>query len=107
MTSVDITRENGITVLAVAGHANYSNDHNDVVCAAISTITQMLMQTVAFYAEQNAARVITEDVDEPSGTVIFSYQMADERVNDALLNAVIIGYKMIEITYPENIKVNV
>lgn len=36
MTTVNINTVNGITVVSVAGHAEYSKDHKDIVCAAIS-----------------------------------------------------------------------
>lgn len=107
MTSVDVQTINGVTVVSVAGHANYSNDHNDIVCAAISTITQSLLQTIKYYEELGKCKVISEQVKEDIGAVLFSFKSMDESVTDALMNMAKIGYLMLEKAYPKNICVNV
>lgn len=106
MTSVNIELINGITVVSVAGHAEYSKDHNDIVCAAISAITQSLMQAVKYYEELGKCKVLSEQVKEDIGAVLFSFKSKDKSVTDALLNMAKLGYLMLEKSYPKNICVN-
>lgn len=107
MTSVNIDEINGVTVVSVSGHAGYSNDGNDVVCAAISALTQSLLQTLKFYEKENKCRILSEQVQENSGCCLFSFESKSKAETDAVLNMAIMGYSMLENTYPKNICVNI
>lgn len=107
MTTVNIDKTNNITVVAVAGHAEYSYDHNDIVCAAISAITQSLLQTMKYYEQQSKCKIISEQVKEDIGSVLFSFTSRDSAVTDALINMAAMGYMMLQNSYPKNICVNI
>lgn len=107
MTTVNINTVNGITVVSVAGHAEYSKDHKDIVCAAISTITQSLLQTLKYYEEQKKCRILSEQIKEDIGTALFSFSSREKAVTDALINMAAMGYMMLENAYPKNISVNI
>ena len=107
MTSVNIETVNGITIVSVAGHANYSQDHNDIVCASISTITQSLLQTLKYYEEKGKCKLVSEQIKEDIGTVLFSFMSRENTITDALLDMALMGYMMLEKAYPKNISVNI
>ena len=107
MTCVNIENINGVTVISVSGHANYSNDGNDIVCAAISTITQSLLQTLKYYEEQDKCKVLSERIQEGLGCVLFSFKSLAECETEALLTMAVMGYSMLQNAYPKNISLNI
>jgi len=106
MTFVDISRVNNTVVVSVAGHAGYSDDGNDIVCAALSAITQSLLQTLKFFESKGKCIVIKSDIREDIGTALFSFMSKSKSETDAILTMAITGYKMLENTYPKNILIN-
>ncbi len=107
MTCVNVDKINGITVISVSGHANYSNDGNDIVCAAISTITQSLLQTLKYYEEQGKCKVLSEQIQESLGCCMFSFMSLSEIETDAILTMAMMGYSMLQNSYPKNISINI
>lgn len=105
MTRVDADDINGVTVISVAGHAGYSNDGDDIVCAALSAITQSLLQTLKCYESIKKCKILSEQIKENVGCCLFSFISYSENETDALVNMAIIGYKMLQNTYPENVLV--
>lgn len=106
MTSVDIETINGVTVVSIAGHAGYSNNGNDIVCAAISTVTQSLLQTLKYYEKQDKCKILSEQIKEGAGCCLFSFKSYSKAETDALINMALMGYTMLENAYPKNICVN-
>lgn len=106
MTSVDIGRVNNAVIISVAGHAGYSDNGNDVVCAAISAITQSLLQALKIFENENKCIVTKAEIREDVGAAFFSFISMSETETDAILTMAIAGYKMLENTYPKNILIN-
>lgn len=107
MTSVNIDEINGVTVVSISGHADYSNDGKDIVCAAISAITQSLLQTLKYYETQNKCKILNEKTQEETGCCLFSFKSKSKSETDAIMNMAIMGYSMLENTYPKNICVDI
>lgn len=107
MTQVNIDVVNGVTVVSVSGHAGYSNDGKDIVCSAISTITQSLLQTLKYYQQQGKCRILSENIAEDAGAVLFSFKSSATSETDALMSMAQMGYLMLEKSYPKNISVNI
>lgn len=106
MTAVNISDINGIKVISVSGHAGYSNNGDDIVCAAISTITQSLLQTLKYYEKIEKCKILSEQIKEDIGSCLFSFTSYSKPETDALLNMAVTGYVMLENTYPKNICVD-
>lgn len=107
MTNVDIDVINGVTVVSVSGHAEYSNNGNDIVCAAISTITQSLLNTLKYYEQQDKCKLIDEQIFEEAGVALFSFKTMDKKITNSIMKMAEVGYLMIKNSYPKNISVNI
>lgn len=106
MTSINITKVNDTVVVSLAGHAEYSKNGNDIVCAALSAITQSFLQTLKYYESKGKCIVKSEQIKEDIGTALFSFTSMSEKETDALLSMALIGYTMLKNTYPKNIFLN-
>ncbi len=107
MTNVNIDNINGITVVSVSGHAGYSSQGDDIVCAALSTITQSLLETLKAYEKQGKCRLLSEELNEQLGCCLFSFKSSSKIETDALMNMAMTGFSMLENAYPKNIFLSV
>lgn len=107
MTNVNIDVINGVTVVSVSGHAGYSNDGNDIVCAAISAITQSLLCALKYYEQEGKCKLTSEQIAKEAGAALFSFKSLDENITNSIMKMAEIGYLMIENSYPKNISVNI
>ena len=101
MTNVNIERKKDIIVVSVLGHADYDNSGKDIVCAALSAITQSLLQTLRYYEANGKCKLLA--VKENDGAMFFSFAIKDKKCIEPLLNMAVIGYKTLELSYPENV----
>lgn len=101
MTNVNIEREKDIIIVSVLGHADYGTSGKDIVCAALSAITQSLLQTLRYYEANEKCKLLV--VKENDGAVFFSFGIKDENCIEPLLNMAAIGYQTLALSYPENV----
>lgn len=101
MTNVNIEKEKEIIVVSVLGHADYDISGKDIVCAALSAITQSLLQALRYYEANGKCKLLT--VKESAGAMFFSFRIKDKKCIEPLLNMAVIGYKTLELSYPENV----
>ena len=81
--------------VTVSGHAGYAQAGHDPVCAAISTVTNLLYQTVVYMP---GGQVLSAETGVPGQVdLVFSVPSMGERT----VQAVIRGYDMIAKEYPE------
>ena len=73
MTNVNIEKEKDIIVVAVLGHADYDTSGKDIVCAALSAITQSLLQALRYYEANGKCKLLT--VKESAGAMFFSFRI--------------------------------
>lgn len=93
---IDITvQQDRITV---SGHAEYAEPGKDIVCAAISTLTQVLIASVE---ELTAAKIKTA---QTSGYMEIVIEESTERAQ-VLLDSFLLGCRMIADQYPDNVRV--
>lgn len=104
MTNVSIEREKDIIVVSVLGHADYDTSGKDIVCAALSAITQSLLQTLRYYEANGKCKLLV--AKENDGAVFFSFGIMDENCIEPLLNMAVIGYQTLALSYPENVNTN-
>lgn len=99
MTEVKIEQNEIMVDIKVKGHAEY-NPGNDVVCAAISnnvcTFYSLLLETDLDILKQKIL----------SGYVHIKYIRKDNIMNE-YLKFIVRSFKMLEESYPENIKTNI
>jgi len=107
MTLINIDHINGVVIFSAAGHAQYSFDHNDIVCAAISALTQTLLQTVKYYDKLGELKLLEEKIDEDIGLLTFSFTSRNQDIADAVMNMARIGLTMLKKSYPKYIKIKI
>lgn len=105
MTLVNIDELNGTTVLSISGHAGYDSSGNDIVCSAVSCISQSFCETVKLYSEEDQAKILSHTYNEELGTLLFSYQSNSKEIKGAL-SMLKVGLKMLENTYSNYLKIN-
>lgn len=87
--------EHGITIL---GHAGYAEPGQDIVCAAISALTQVFVASV----EELTTDKIQSDI--AAGNTVIQYGNLSER-GQLLIDSFFLGVKMIAKQYPANVRV--
>jgi uncharacterized protein YsxB (DUF464 family) len=85
--------------LKVNGHANYSNNGNDIVCAAASTIVYTLLGYL-----NNVDEVNDLDYIDRSGDFSLVCSGQGERIK-AAIDMALIGFLQLEHTYPQCVRV--
>ena len=93
---IDITVQQGR--ITVSGHAEYAEHGKDIVCAAISTLTQVLIASVE---ELTAAKIKTAVTSGYTDIVI---EESTERAQ-VLIDSFFIGCQMVAEQYPEYVRV--
>ena len=84
--------------VTVKGHANYAEPGQDIVCAAISTLTQVFIASVE---ELTAAQIKTA---QTGGYMEIVIEESTERAQ-VLLDSFLLGCRMIADQYPDNVRV--
>lgn len=93
---IEINHENGR--ITISGHAGYAENGKDIVCAAVSALTETFIASV----EELTADEL-KAVTEP-GNAIIEYKELSKRAT-VLLSSFFIGLNMIAATYPDHIKI--
>lgn len=83
--------------ITVSGHAGYAEPGKDIVCAAISTLTQVLIASVE---DLTAAKIKTA---QTSGYMELVIEESTERAQ-VLVDSFFIGCQMVAENYPEYVR---
>lgn len=84
--------------ITVSGHAEYAEHGKDIVCAAVSTLTQVFIASV----EELTAADIKHAVN--SGYTVIDIKESTERAQ-VLIDSFFIGCQMVAEQYPEYVRV--
>ena len=84
--------------ISVKGHANYAPHGQDIVCSAVSTLVQTLIQSV----EELTTDKITYDMSPGTASIKF-YSLSDQA--KTLLDSFFIGIESISNAYPAYVRV--
>lgn len=84
--------------ITIQGHAGYAEPGKDIVCAAISTLTQVFIASVE---ELTAARI---KYAVSGGEADIDLQESTERAQ-VLLDSFLLGCQMVADEYPEYVRV--
>lgn len=88
-------RENKISV---SGHANYAEPGKDIVCAAVTALTQTLIQSIEDLTEDKI------EYDISPGRADIKYRNLSER-SKTLVDSFFIGVCMIANEFPEYVRI--
>ncbi len=81
----------------ISGHAGYASPGKDIVCAAVSILTQNLIQSIQDLTEDDMKYELC------GGDTEIRYQNASER-SRVLIDSFCIGIAMIADTYPKYVQ---
>ena len=84
--------------VTIEGHANYAEPGKDIVCAAVSALTQTFIESVEELTADKIKYTITE------GKAVIAFRNLSEKAQ-TLLNSFFIGLKMIANEYPANVQI--
>lgn len=84
--------------ITIEGHANYAPHGQDIVCAAISALTQTFIASVEELTNDNLK------CDIASGNVVIEYEELSEQ-SQLLMSSFFVGVRAVEAGHPENIKI--
>jgi uncharacterized protein YsxB (DUF464 family) len=108
MTDVTVTRRNGhIVALACDGHTDYGQEGEDIVCAALSSITQ----TAVLGLMQVAAIAVKYKTDDKKGRLTMTLPdglSSDDRRNaDMILETMFLGIADLNAEYGKFVRLTV
>lgn len=83
--------------IKIEGHAGYAAHGQDIVCAAVSTLTQVFLASVEELTEDNLIS------DIRAGNALIEYGNLSERAQ-VLLDSFLVGVQMIADEYPHHVK---
>lgn len=83
----------------ISGHADYAPPGQDIVCAAVSVLSQTLIESLERLTEDT----ITYNIKP--GMVDINYRNLSER-GKLLLDSFFVGVRMIAAEYPDNVKLS-
>ena len=84
--------------ISVTGHAGYAEAGKDIVCAAVSAITQNFTNSVEQLTTDKLKCVIS------AGNVVIQYRNLSDK-SQTLLDSFFIGIRSIADGYPEHVKI--
>lgn len=101
MIKIEVLRNPHEVVLGlnISGHANTAPSGSDIVCAAVSALSQ----TAVYGIERYLRREIQLDVKH--GKLLFSLVDAPDELTSAILETTLLGLKELEKNYPQKIKI--
>jgi uncharacterized protein YsxB (DUF464 family) len=92
--------DRGERMINIGGHANYDEPGRDIVCAAVSMLTQTLIQSLEELTEEKIKYVMIP------GTVHIQFGDLSERAR-LLVDSFFVGVSMLAEEYPDNVNVNI
>lgn len=85
-------------VLSVTGHADYAEKGKDIVCAAVTALSQTLIKSIEDLTDDK----IKYEIEQ--GSMIVEYENLSEQ-GKLLIDSFFIGICQISEEFPENVKI--
>lgn len=85
--------------IEIEGHAGYADHGKDIVCAAISALTQIFVASVDKFTEDKIKYQITE------GNAVIEYGNLSANAQ-LLLDSFLFGIELIADSYPNNVRID-
>ncbi|MBE6701344.1 MAG: ribosomal-processing cysteine protease Prp [Ruminococcaceae bacterium] len=90
----------------LSGHAMFELDGPDIVCAAVSAMTNLVVNTITQVFGADLATVVDGDSATIKAKVDF-VSLADERAVSGVIEGFMIQLKDLQEQYPDNLEVTV
>ena len=106
MINVTIVKSNNkILTIEATGHSGYAESGKDIVCAAVSTLTQALINGLIEVVKISPNYVVDENV--PHLSVTLPNDLTDEKSKQAqvLMSSTYLAIKGVADSYPKFIKI--
>ena len=84
--------------IAIKGHAGYAPHGQDIVCASISTLTQVFIESVGQLTTDKLKCEIR------AGNAVISYKNLSEK-SRTLMDSFFVGVNMIANAYPHHVRI--
>lgn len=94
---ITITHENN--TITISGHAGYAEHGKDIVCASISTLTQVFVASVEEMTDDKLK------CDIRQGNAVIIYKNLSEK-SRTLLDSFFIGCRMVADAYPQYVRID-
>lgn len=103
MTEIKYTERGDWVRVSLNGHAMF-NPGNDIVCAAVSTITYQLLNVVAYLEAEG--HITGAETDIHDGFVIVTFRVIDKPVWQTVWRVIRTGYENIAQAHPQNVRID-
>ncbi|MGE5371469.1 MAG: ribosomal-processing cysteine protease Prp [Solirubrobacterales bacterium] len=109
MTRVELAKdEHGVVVaFLVEGHAKFDNPGEDIVCAAISAITQTALRGLLEYLETKPAYRHVEEEALIACSLVPGTSESDREIARIILGTMELGLREIEFLYDEYLTIEI
>lgn len=94
-----ITIKHSKGCISVEGHAEYAPIGEDIVCAAVSTLTQAFVASVEELTNDNLK------AEFGAGKALIQYEENLSRDAQLLRDSFLLGVRMVAEAYPENVQI--
>ena len=102
MTTVKIEQLNNRFLIDITGHAGF-NPGNDIVCAAVSVLSQTLVQCIQDEEINGDLTINYLDLQDGIVNIDINYpDRAREKIMSAL-SVIITGFELLSNAYPDNV----
>ena len=105
MTQVTISEADGKAVIDIEGHAGF-NPGNDIVCAAISTLSDQLNNMLLAMSEKGQLEKIFIKRSDGHHHAEICIDKAYDREWQAVKEMALTGFRMVSESYPDYVKVH-
>ena len=106
MTVVRIKWDGGVLDMSVSGHAGYGPMGSDIICSAISMLTQTLAASLEHANENGALRRYRCRMEEGNVQIAAQVPPRYRKYVNGMMEMVTVGFQMLEEQYPEYVNTN-
>lgn len=101
MTIIKIVRnKNSIVEMEVKGHTNYAKQGQDIVCAAVSALTQTALLGLIKHLKLQIEYHVSDE-----GHLSFNLQGQENEQTDAILETMLYGLQEIAYAYSKHVRI--
>ena len=106
MINITVVKSNSkIITIEATGHSGYADEGQDIVCAAVSTLTQALINGLIEVVKISPNYTIDEDIPQLSVTIPNEIEEEKSKYAQVLMNSTYLALKDIADSYSKFIKI--
>ena len=106
MITITIIKKNQkIITVEANGHSGYAEHGADIICSAVSTLTQNLINSLTEIAKIDAKYMIDESIPHLSVTIPLDLSKEDMNTSQLFMKSAVLGLKNLANSYTKYIKI--